>query len=71
VEGMIWRPHHRVAPGTGGGRQQGTHGELATAVARVIQEAAARGASATAQAGAVLDLLQRRGLLGGYDRALG
>jgi hypothetical protein len=70
VEGMIWRPHHRVALGTGGGRQQGTHGELATAVARVIQEAAARGASATAQAEAVLDLLQRRGLLGGYDRAL-
>jgi hypothetical protein len=71
VEGMIWRPHHRVAPGTGGGRRQGTHGELAAAVARVIQESAARGASATAQAEAVLDLLQRRGLLGGYDRALG
>jgi hypothetical protein len=42
VEGMIWRPRHRVALGSGGGRPQGTHGELATAVARVIQEAAAR-----------------------------
>jgi hypothetical protein len=71
VEGMIWRPHHRVALGTGGGRWQGTHGELATAVARVIQEAVACGASATAQAEAVLDLLQRRGLLGGYDRSVG
>ena len=68
---MIWRPHHRVALGPGGGQPQGTHGELATAVARVIEEAAARGASATAQAEVVLDLLQRRGLLGGYDRSVG
>jgi pimeloyl-ACP methyl ester carboxylesterase len=57
---MIWRPHHRVALGTGGGRQQGTHGELATAVARVIREAAARGASATAQAEAVLDIRRQQ-----------
>jgi hypothetical protein len=71
VEGVIWRPHHRVALGSGGGRPQGTHEELATAVARVIQEAAARGASSTAQPEAVLDLLQRRGLLGGYDRSVG
>jgi len=28
VEGMIWRPHHRVALGTGGGQPQGTQGSL-------------------------------------------
>ena len=71
VEGQIWRPHRRVALGTGDRRPHGTYGELATAVARVIQEVAARGASETAQAEAVLDLLQRRGALGGYDRPAG
>jgi hypothetical protein len=63
LEGKIWAPRHPVALGTGDRLRQGAYGELATAVARVISEAAARGASATAQADQVLDLLDRRGLL--------
>jgi hypothetical protein len=63
LEGRIWRPRP-VTSGTA--RQpQGTYGELGTAVARVIREAAARGEPATAQADQVLELLTRRGLLGG------
>jgi hypothetical protein len=52
------------------GRQsRGAHGELATTVAGVIRQAAARGDSVTAQAEQVLDELTRRGLLkGGADR---
>jgi hypothetical protein len=72
LEGRIWRPRHPGRPGTGDHRRQGTHGELATAVARVIEETAAHGASPAAQANEVLDLLQRRGLLGGGpDRPVG
>jgi hypothetical protein len=63
-EGKIWQPRDPVALGTGGPLPQGAYGALATAVADVIREAAARGESATAQAEQVLDLLNRRGLLG-------
>ena len=63
LEGKIWQPRDSVAIGTGGPLPQGAYGELATAVAAVIREAAARGESATAQAQRVLDLLGRRGLL--------
>jgi hypothetical protein len=65
IEGKIWRPRHRVAPGAGRRPPQGAYGELGAAVAGVIQEAAARGESATAQADSILDMLNRRGLLGG------
>jgi hypothetical protein len=72
LEGKIWQPRDLVALGTGGRVPQGVYGELATAVARVIREAAARGESATAQADQVLDMLNRRGLLGGgADRPVG
>jgi hypothetical protein len=72
LEGKIWRPRHPDALGTGVRLPKATYGELATAVARVIQEAAARGESATAQADQVLDLLDRRGALGGRaDRPVG
>jgi hypothetical protein len=64
LEGKVWQPRDPVALGTGGPLPQGAYGELATAVAAVIREAAARGESATAQAEQVLDLLNRRGLLG-------
>ncbi|HEU4900342.1 MAG TPA: hypothetical protein VFX88_22670 [Actinomycetota bacterium] len=65
LEGKIWKPRDPVALGTGSHLPEGAYGELATAVAAVIREAAARGESATAQAGQVLDMLSRRGLLGG------
>jgi hypothetical protein len=64
LEGKIWQPRYPVALGTGGRLAQGAYGELATAVAAVIREAAARGESATTQAEQVLDMLSRRGLLG-------
>jgi hypothetical protein len=65
LEGKIWQAHDPVALGTSSHLPAGAHGELGTAVARVIREAAARGESATAQADEVLDMLNRRGLLGG------
>jgi hypothetical protein len=65
VEGKIWQPRHHVALETGSRPPRGAYGELGAAVARVIQEAAARGESATAQADSILDMLNRRGLLGG------
>jgi hypothetical protein len=65
LEGKIWRPRDPVPLGTGGRPEQGAYGELATAVAAVLREAAARGASATSQAEQVLDLLNRRGRLSG------
>jgi hypothetical protein len=72
LEGKIWQPHDPVALGTGGRLPQGAHGELATAVAALIREAAARGESATTQAEQVLDMLGGRGLLGAsVDRPLG
>ena len=46
LEGKIWQPRDPVALGTGGRLPQGAHGELATAVAALIREAAARGESA-------------------------
>jgi hypothetical protein len=63
LDGKIWRPHP-VALGTAGRPPASGHGDLGAAVARVIREAAARGASATEQADEVLGLLQRRGVLG-------
>jgi hypothetical protein len=72
LEGKIWQPRDPITLGTSGRLPQGAYGELATAVAGVIREAAARGEPATAQAEQVLDLLHRRGLLGGsIDRPLG
>ena len=72
LEGKIWQPRDPVALGTGGRLAQGAYGELATAVAAVIREAAARGQSATTQAEQVLDMLNRRGLLGGSgDQSIG
>lgn len=72
LEGRIWQPRDPLSLGTGGRLPQGAYGGLATAVAAVIREAAARGESATAQAEQVLDLLNRRGLLGGSaDQPLG
>jgi hypothetical protein len=72
TEGKIWAPRDPVALGIAGGPPSGGYGELGTAVARVIREAAARGESATAQADEVLDMLNRRGLLGGgADRSVG
>jgi hypothetical protein len=68
IEGKIWRPRHHGTLGTGDRLPQGIYGELGAAVAKVIREAAARGESATAQADRVLDMLHRRGLLGGADR---
>jgi hypothetical protein len=65
LEGKIWQPRDPMALGTGGRLPQGAYGELATAVAAVIREAAARGGSVTAQAEQVLDMLNHRGLLGG------
>jgi hypothetical protein len=65
LEGKIWQPRDPVALGTGGRLEQGAYGELATAVAVVLREAAARGESATSQAEQVLDLLNRRGRLSG------
>ena len=65
LEGKIWQPRDPVALGIGGDLPQGAYGELGTAVAAVIREAAARGEPATAQAQQVLDMLNRRGLLGG------
>jgi hypothetical protein len=65
VEGEIWRPRDPAVLGTGGRLRQGSYGELGTEVAAVIREAAARGESPTAQAEQVLDMLNRRGLLGG------
>ena len=50
TEGKIWAPRDPVALGTAGRLPAGGYGELGTAVARVIREAAARGESATAQA---------------------
>jgi hypothetical protein len=72
IEGKIWAPRNPAAVGAAGRLPAGRHGELGSAVARVIQAAAARGGSATAQADAVLDMLNRRGLLGGgLDRPVG
>jgi hypothetical protein len=72
LEGKIWQPRDPVPLGTGGHLGQGAYGELATAVAAVLREAAARGESATTQAEQVLDMLCRRGLLGGsVDRYSG
>jgi hypothetical protein len=65
LEGKIWQARDPVPLGTGGRLEQGAYGELATAVAAVLREAAARGASATSQAEQVLDLLNRRGRLSG------
>jgi hypothetical protein len=65
LEGKIWQPRDRVVLGSGGRLRRGAHGELSAAVAAVIREAAARGESETAQAKQVLDMLNRRGLLGG------
>jgi hypothetical protein len=72
LEGKIWAPREPVTLGTSGRLSAGAYGELAIAVAHVIREAAARGESATAQADQVLDLLHRRGELGGgVDRPVG
>jgi hypothetical protein len=72
LEGEIWQPHDPVALGTGDRPPRGAFGELSAAVAAVLREAVARGESATAQAEQVLDMLSRRGLLGGrIDRPLG
>jgi hypothetical protein len=72
LEGKIWQPRDPVSLGTGGGQPQGAYGELATAVAAVLREAAARGEPAMTQAEQVLDMLSRRGVLGGsIDRPLG
>jgi hypothetical protein len=72
LEGKIWQPRDPVALGTGGRLPRGTYGELGTAVAAVIREAAASGESATEQAERVLDMLRCRGLVGGStDRPLG
>jgi len=69
LEGKIWHPRVPVALGSAGRQSRGAHGELATTVAGVIRQAAARGDSVTAQAEQVLDELTRRGLLkGGADR---
>jgi hypothetical protein len=62
LEGKIWQPRVPVALGSAGRQPQPAHGELVTAVARVISEAAARGDSVRAQAEQVLEEL---GLLGG------
>ena len=64
LEGRIWAPRDPITLAASGRQRQGAHGELAAAVAHVISEAAARGSSATAQADLVLELLNRRGLLG-------
>jgi len=69
LEGMIWRPRDPITLGPGDRRPAGAYGELGTAVAQVIREAAARGASATEQAEEVLDLLDRRGLLGPVSKS--
>jgi len=72
LEGKIWQPRAPVALGDAGRQPHRDYGELATAVARVISEAAARGDSVRAQAEQVLDELSRRGLLGGgTDRPAG
>jgi hypothetical protein len=72
VEGKIWQPRDPVALGAGGRLPAGAYGELGIAVARLIRNAAARGESATAQADEVLDMLNRRGLLGdSTDRPAG
>ncbi len=72
LEGKIWQPHDPVTRRTAGREPQGAYGELATAVAAVLREAAARGESATKQPEEVLDPLNRRDLLGGSaDRPLG
>jgi hypothetical protein len=72
LEGKIWQPHDSAALRGRSRLPQGAYGGLATAVAAVIREAAARGESVTAQAEQVLDMLNRRGLLGGSaDRPLG
>ena len=72
TEGKIWPPRDPVALGTAGRLPSGGYGELGTAVAQVIREAGARGESATAQPDEVLDMLNRRGLLGGgADRSVG
>jgi hypothetical protein len=66
LEGRIWRPrHHPGVPERAARPPRGAYGELTAAVARVLEAAAAQGASATAQADEVLHLLARRGLLGG------
>jgi hypothetical protein len=66
LEGMIWQPRQPITIGTGGDRlRTDAYGELRTAIAVVIQEAAAHGESATAQADRILDMLRRRGILGG------
>jgi hypothetical protein len=65
LEGKIWQPHDPVTFGTAGRLPRGTYRELSAAVAAVIREAAGRGESATTQADQVLDMLNRRGLLGG------
>jgi hypothetical protein len=71
TEGKIWAPRDPIALGTAGRLPSGGYGELGTVVARVIRETAARGESATAQADEVLDMLNRRGLLGGRSRPAG
>jgi hypothetical protein len=69
IEGKIWAPHGRAGVATAARLPAGRYGELGSAVARVLLAAAARGESATAQADEVLDMLNRRGLLGdGLDR---
>jgi hypothetical protein len=68
LEGKIWQPRTSADLTPGDRQPTGAYGELRTAVAAVLQEAAARGESAAAQADRVLDLLHRRGVLGG-DRA--
>jgi len=72
IEGKIWAPRGRGAVGAAGRLPESRYGELGSAVARLILAAAARGESASAQADEVLDMLNRRGLLGGgLDRPVG
>jgi hypothetical protein len=64
LEGKIWQPRDPVALASGDRLPAEAYGELGTAVAQVIREAGARGASAAAQAEEILHLLDRRGVLG-------
>ena len=65
LEGKIYQPRIPLASGSGRRQPVSAYGELTTAAARVIQEVAARGGSVSEQAEEVLDMLRRRGLLGG------
>jgi predicted nuclease with RNAse H fold len=63
LEGKIWQPRASADPPRAGPEPRTSDREITTVVARVISQAAARGASAEAQAEQVLDELDRRGLL--------